>query len=84
MATAKTVLLAQRDRSGSTIEVLEAENHYTVVYRDKPFNMRQLPQGYGTIRYRRTSFSNHGHAMRLARRLNALFDTFDFTVVEAL
>lgn len=61
-------------------EVIEAPTTYVVHYREAPFTLRRPIADDGAMRYRRTSFSLRHHAERLASRLNAAFDTAEFTV----
>ena len=37
---------------------------------------------YPGPKYKKTSFSNPGHALNLAKKLNNLFDSDEFTVVK--
>lgn len=77
----KSMTLSKTKPSGSKLEVLPATATHTVMHAGSPFILRLTPSGYGTVRYRRTSFNNHGHATRLADRLNAFFSTDAFTVL---
>jgi len=66
-------------------EILEAEAIYAVFYRGKPFNLRShlnSLQDYPGPKYKKVSFSNSGHAFNLMEKLNKLFKSNDFTVVE--
>lgn len=80
-ATKRNVLLSAVEYTGNTLEVLEAERVYTIVYNGRTINLRLLPKDYGIVRYRRTSFTTKGQANRVARNLNAFFETDLFTVV---
>ena len=77
----KSMTLAKTKPSGSKLEIIPAVSTYTVMHAGSPFILRLTPSGYGSVRYRRTSFSNMGNATRLADKLNAFFDTDAFTVV---
>lgn len=63
-------------------QVLEAEAIYAVFYKGEPINIRTLNKliSYPGPKYKKVSFSNPGHALNLAERLNSLFDTEDFEV----
>lgn len=63
-------------------QILHADAIYAVFYKGKPVNLRTLSQlvSYPGPKYKKTSFSNSGHAFNLADRLNALFKTNDFNV----
>ena len=63
-------------------QVLKAEAIYAVFYKDAPVNLRSLNTlvNYPGPKYKKVSFSNSGHAINLAEKLNALFKTNDFSV----
>jgi hypothetical protein len=63
-------------------QVLEAEAIWAVFYRGKPFNLKSSNAltNYPGPKYKKTSFSNPGHAHNLAKKLNTLFDCDDFDV----
>ncbi len=64
-------------------QVLDAEAIWAVFYKDKPFNLKSQNKltNYPGPKYKKTSFSNPGHAFNLAERLNAQFNTEEFCVV---
>lgn len=62
-------------------QVLEAEAIYSVFYKGHPINLRTMNKILGkAIKYRKCSFSNPGHAINLAKKLNEIFSTEDFSV----
>ena len=63
-------------------QVLDAEAIWAVFYKDKPFNLKSanLLTNYPGPKYKKTSFSNPGHALNLAKKLNQLFGSEDFKV----
>ena len=65
-----------------TEQVLEAGAIYAVFHQGKPINLRTLSRivSYPGPKYKKCSFSNPGHALNLAERLNRLFKTTDFEV----
>jgi hypothetical protein len=65
-------------------QVLDAEAIYAVFYQGKPINLRTLSHlvSYPGPKYKKISFSNKGHCFNLAERMNKLFNTTEFTVVE--
>lgn len=80
-----TILLTNTNpRTYKSEEVLSADAIYAVFYQDKPINLRTLNSlvSYPGPKYKKVSFSNPGHAFNLADRLNKLFKTTDFSVVE--
>ena len=65
-------------------QVLEAEAIWAVFYKDKPFNLKSSNAitNYPGPKYKKTSFSNPGHAFNLAEKLNKMFNTQEFSVVQ--
>ena len=65
-------------------QILEAEAIYAVFYNEKPINLRTLNHlvSYPGPKYKKVSFSNSGHAVNLAERLNKIFKTDKFQVVK--
>jgi hypothetical protein len=63
-------------------QVLNADAIYAVFYQNKPINLRTLSHlvSYPGPKYKKVSFSNSGHALNLAERLNKLFKTTEFAV----
>jgi hypothetical protein len=65
------------------VQVVEASGIWAIFYDDQPINLKS--QHYLTNdaapKYKKTSFSNPGHARNLCRKLNAQFKTDKFTVV---
>lgn len=86
MARPKPNILMEHTNSSTyrSEQVLEAEAIYAVFYQNKPFNLRSLNSlvNYPGPKYKKTSFSNPGHAFNLAERMNKLFKTEDFVVVK--
>lgn len=64
-------------------QVLSCPGIYAVFYNGQPINLRNanLLVNYPGPRYKKTSFSNPGHALNLCRKLNIKFRTDKFTVV---
>jgi hypothetical protein len=65
-------------------QVLEAEAIWAVFYKEKPFNLKSssVVSNYPGPKYKKTSFSNPGHAHNLAKKLNKMFKTEDFQVIK--
>lgn len=64
-------------------QVLAAAGIYAVFYNGQPINFKttNLLVQYPGPKYRKVSFSNSGHAINLARKLNTQFKTDKFSVV---
>ena len=64
-------------------QILDAEAIWAVFYKAKPFNLKSsnMLTNYPGPKYKKTSFSNPGHAHNLAKKLNDMFNCNDFTVV---
>lgn len=79
-----TVLVEQTDKATYKSEqVLASEGVWAVFYDNKPINLKtsNLLVQYPGPKYKKVSFSNPGHAINLARKLNTQFKTAKFTVV---
>lgn len=66
-----------------TEQVLASEGIWAVFFDNQPINLKtsnMLTQFPGP-KYKKTSFSNPGHAINLARKLNNQFKTEKFSVV---
>jgi hypothetical protein len=66
-----------------TEQVLASEGIWAVFYNSNPINLKTsnlLIQTPGP-KYKKVSFSNPGHAINLARKLNTQFKTDKFSVV---
>lgn len=63
-------------------QVLEADAIWAVFYQEKPFNLKSQNSvtNYPGPKYKKTSFSNPGHAHNLAKKLNQMFKTDEFSV----
>jgi hypothetical protein len=69
-----------------TDQVLEAEAIWAVFYKDKPINLKTssiVAQQLGP-KYKKISFSNSGHALNLAEKLNKMFGVEDFSVYKLI
>lgn len=64
-------------------QVLASEGIWAVYHDNKPINLKSFNSlvGYPGPKYKKVSFSNPGHAINLAKKLNTLFKTDKFSVV---
>ena len=78
------VLIENTDRTTyRTQQVLAAQGIWAVFYNNQPINLKTINMlvSYPGPKYRKVSFSNSGHAINLAKKLNTQFRTNKFTVV---
>jgi len=66
-----------------TEQVLAAEGIWAVFFDGAPINLKtaNMLVQYPGPKYKKVSFSNQGHAINLAKKLNTQFRTDKFTVV---
>lgn len=66
-----------------TEQVLASQGVWAVFYKGEPINLKtsNMLVQYPGPKYKKVSFSNPGHAINLAKKLNVQFKTQDFTVV---
>jgi len=79
-----TVLLEHVNKSSyKSDQVLSSEGIWAVFYDNQPINLKtaNMLVAYPGPKYKKCSFSNSGHAINLAKKLNTLFKTDKFTVV---
>ena len=69
--------------SYKTEQVLAAEGIWAVFFDGKPINLKtsNLLVQYPGPKYKKVSFSNQGHAINLAKKLNTQFRSNKFSVV---
>lgn len=66
-----------------TEQVLASEGIWAVYYEERPINLKTSNYlvSYPGPKYKKVSFSNPGHAINLAKKLNEQFQTNKFSVV---
>ncbi len=82
--TPSKVLLELVDKKTYRVDqIVEAAGIWAVYYDDQPINLKNQHYLDSTVipKYKKTSFSNPGHARNLCRKLNKQFSTDKFTVV---
>lgn len=64
-------------------QVLSSQGIWAVFYDSQPINLKSsnLLVSYPGPKYKKVSFSNPGHAINLAKKLNLQFKTDKFSVV---
>jgi hypothetical protein len=85
MSRPKPQILVEVTNKGTykTEQVLAAAGIWAVFFDDQPINLKtsNLLVQYPGPKYKKVSFSNSGHAINLAKKLNAQFRTNKFSVV---
>ena len=85
MSRPKPTVLAEITNKSTykTEQVLASDGVWAVFYDNKPINLKtsNLLVTYPGPKYKKVSFSNPGHAINLAKKLNTQFKTEKFSVV---
>ena len=85
MSRPKPIVLIEHTNKQTykTEQVLASEGVWAVFFDNKPINLKtsNLLTQYPGPKYKKVSFSNPGHAINLARKLNTQFRTDKFSVV---
>jgi hypothetical protein len=79
-----TVLMEHVNKSNyKSDQVLASEGIWAVFFDNQPINLKthNILVSYPGPKYKKVSFSNRGHAINLAKKLNVLFKTNKFSVV---
>ena len=79
-----TVLLEHVNKTNyKSDQILNSEGIWAVFYDGQPINLKtqNMLVAYPGPKYKKVSFSNPGHAINLAKKLNTLFKCGKFTVV---
>jgi hypothetical protein len=78
------ILIEHTDKSTyKSDQVLASDGIWAIFYDGQPINLRNqnILVQYPGPKYRKVSFSNPGHAINLAKKLNKQFKTDAFSVV---
>jgi hypothetical protein len=80
----KILLEYTNKKNYRTEQILESDAIWAVFYKGEPFNLKSASSisNYPGPKYKKVSFSNPGHAINLAKKLNSMFNTTDFQVVK--
>jgi hypothetical protein len=85
MSRPKPTILAEltNKQTYKTEQVLASDGVWAVYFDSKPVNLKtsNLLVQYPGPKYKKVSFSNPGHAINLAKKLNTQFKTDKFSVV---
>jgi hypothetical protein len=85
MSRPKPLILAEltNKQTYKTEQILASVGVWAVYYEDNPINIKtsNMLIQYPGPKYKKVSFSNPGHAINLAKKLNAQFKTDKFSVI---
>lgn len=83
---APKILLSTDEDSAVTTEILKSKGVWTLSFQDEPVQIREVLFDHGGQRYfyPRCIYNNVGHCHNLAEKMNELFGTADFGVIELL
>ena len=79
-----TILIEQVNKTNYKCDqILSSEGIWAVSYEGSPINLKSsnMLVNYPGPKYKKTSFSNPGHAINLAKKLNVQFKTDKFEVI---
>ncbi len=73
-------------QTGKTEQVLKADGIFIVVYDGSPINLKTFNAYSDTMgtKYKKTMFPSKAHAHNLASRMNILYNTDKFTVMDVV
>ena len=85
MSRPKPIILAELTNKSTykTEQVLASQGVWAVYFDNKPVNLKtsNMLVQYPGPKYKKVNFSNPGHAINLAKKLNIQFKTDKFSVV---
>ena len=84
MARPQRKILLERDMENSTtMAVIEADAYYILTYKNKPFTLRRTSYIVTGLHknYLKTSYPTQAVADNAVNRLNAIFNTEDFSYI---
>jgi hypothetical protein len=84
MSRSQPTLICSHQENNLVYEVCEADAVYAVLYQGRAIKLRKHNPAvhYLGYKYGKTTFPEAGHAIRLARKLNEVHNTQDFTVAQ--
>ena len=78
----KLLLESHNKETLKTTQIIASDSIWTVLYDNNPINIKTVSMtAFVAPKYRNVSFSNKGHAVNLAKKLNKQFNTTLFTAV---
>lgn len=84
MSRTKPTVICSHVEEQWRVEICEADAVYAVLYQGRPIKLRKYNDAvkYQGFKYGKSMFPEPGHAIRLARKLNEVYNTQDFQVVQ--
>jgi hypothetical protein len=80
--TSTVLLESPKSTSHKIDKVISSDGICAVFYKNNPINLKtESIIAFTAPRYKTVSFSNKGHAINLAKKLNKQFNTTEFTAV---
>lgn len=78
------IILENEQDDGSIWQLLDSDEIYIILYKDKPVSVRVLKPGLGDEQksYKRMSYTELGTAIAQCRRYNEKFNCNDFSYVK--
>ena len=78
------IILTIESGNGSVWDITQAPSHFIITYQGRPCGVRQHNNSldYPGYRYQKLSYTGLGSALAQVRRLNHIFKTEDFDVME--
>jgi hypothetical protein len=78
----KEILLEHMDANGYSTEVLKVKGLWVVTYQGQPIGLRRTYRMDISKKYPRTAYNNPAFAYNMMERLNTLYNTNEFNVLE--
>ena len=78
----KEIILQHMDDNGYSTEILKVKGLWIVTYQGQPIGIRRTYRMEYSKKYPRTAYNNPAFAYNMMERMNALYNTTDFNVLE--
>jgi hypothetical protein len=76
----KPILLTAELEDGTGMDIIHVDNYYVLTYRQRPFTLRRRNNFLAVPhKYLKTSYPTQAVAENAVNRLNAIFNTNDFS-----
>jgi len=78
----KEIILQHMDANGYATEILKVSGLWIVTYQGNPIGIRRTYRMEHSKKYPRTAYNNPAFAYNMMERMNTLYNTTDFNVLE--